>query len=139
MFEIERHSQRDAYIVRAQGPLANDDLEELRPRLEELTANENEAAILFDLREVTSVSELTAEYLRELPRSTEWQRCHSGARGPRAVLTDSAALYGLARLYQLSSGTEEDHVVRLFRQARPALEYVGFLDADPGEDTSPGP
>ena len=100
----------------------------MRRALEERTAADRAPAILFDLREVVDSSALTAEFLRSLPTADEWQDCHREVDGKRAVLTNSASLYGFVRLYQLSAGSDEDATLKLFQEPRLALEYIGFLE-----------
>ena len=129
MFEIERDATQPSFLVRIRDSLDNDDLTRIRRELMEATAEHPSPAILFDVRAVTEFDGLTAEFLRSLPSSEDWAQCHDGDQGPGAPLTASETLYGLARLYQLSCGDGGEERLKIFRDARSALEYVGFIDS----------
>jgi len=138
-FSIEQNADQSAMLVRARGTLSDESLRKLKPALEELEASLDHPSILFDIRDVTDFSGLSARFVREMAQSDEWSRCHDGQRSRRAVVVSSTGLYGLGRLYQLSTGSSEDESLKLFRDVRGALEYVGFLAESESETASGSP
>ena len=126
-FSIEQNSDHTALLVRVRGHLSDENLRELKPALEELERSLNHPSILFDIRDVTDFSGLSARFVREMAQSEGWSRCHDGEMSRRAIVVSSTGLYGLGRLYQLSTGSSGDEALKIFRDVRSALEYVGFL------------
>ena len=108
----------------------------IRSKLEELIGEEEAPAILFDLRDITDTSGLTSEFIRSIPSSAQWSGCHPKEGGKRAMLVSTDVLAGLARVYQGNAGLGEGDDFKIFRDPRPALEYIGILESVPTDSSS---
>ena len=121
--EVRIDRNRGCVVVRASGALRDGDVAYLvnalrrTPKAEALDA-------LYDYRDVTDVSELSTDVVRQLG---EIQSCDPGVaqRKRVAIVASTDALFGLGRMFALGSD-ERLPGVEVFRELGPALLHLGL-------------
>ena len=113
-FRIDR-SKRVVYC-RAWGVVTNQDLADNRVGLHADPAFEPDMAVLYDFADVTDV-QVTSEALGRLAQTS-----HLVPTARQALVVSSDVAFGLARMYAILSGNEEQNLI--FRDRASAVRWL---------------
>jgi hypothetical protein len=105
-------------VTRFSGDVSDEDLLQHSASLAADSAFESSFNQIVDTRGVSNVG-VTAEGIRELAGVTPFS-----PESRRAIIADSDVVFGLSRIFELSTGADSDHF-RVCRTPEDALDWLG--------------